>query len=130
MSRPSTGMCQPEVRPIRRGEGVRKGALVGPLSEAAPGAVLPRGYASLMLMLPCSMFGIAGSGGHTMGLGCLDVKTRRYPSPLPPERPVSLTDERKKVPAGAVLDDDSVICPTIPAVFTPVASVTTWRHTT
>ena len=49
---------------------------------------------------------------------------------LKPARPVSLTDARMKEPAGNMFEDDSVICPMIPARFTPLMSVTTWRQTT
>jgi hypothetical protein len=44
--------------------------------------------------------------------------------------PVSLTEARMKVPAENVFEDDSVICPIIPARFTPLGSVTTWRQMT
>jgi hypothetical protein len=73
---------------------------------------------------------MAACGGHTVGFGTIDWKARRYPSPLPPGWPVSLTDERMKEPAGNVFDSDSVICPIIPARFTPLTSVTTCRHDT
>lgn len=103
-----------------------EGAQSDPFSRSARAtALVYQGCASWMLMLPCSRSAIVGRGGHTMGFGGIEVMSRWNPSPLPPERPVSLTDQRTKEPAGAVFDDDSVICPMIPARFTPVMSGTT-----
>ena len=102
-----------------------EGAETAPSDAQPMEPKLPLGQGVVDVDVAVLQVGDRRSRRHTMGFGGIEVMSRWNPSPLLPERPVSLTDQRTKEPAGAVFDDDSVICPMIPARFTPVMSGTT-----